>query len=269
MKRYSIFHAFVLSFFSRDLYKDVAHHWRGVGFLYLLLLLTICWVPTCIKVGADFSKFANDEAPGVLEQVPNITIANGEVSISEPMPYTIKNPKTDETLAIIDTTGQTTVESSNVPVLLTKTSLMIRRTNRSESRLYNLSGVQQFSLTKEWLYSWLGLAKTFLPIIVFPFMLLGSYVYRILQALLYAAIGLIFVSVLKAGLTYSALLRLSVIAVTPVLILDTIRSLTGPTIPFWWLICFLIAMGYLYFGVKSSTVQSAVPPEVFSAASSG
>ena len=268
MKRYSILHPFALSFFSKELYNDVAHHWRGAGFLYLLLLLTICWVPTCIKVAADFFKFANAEAPGIVDQVPNITITNGEVSISEQMPYTIKNPKNDETLAIIDTTGQTTVESSNVPVLLTKTSLMIRQTNRSESRVYNLSGVKQFSLTKERLYSWLDLAKTFLPIIIFPFMLLGSYVYRILQALLYAAIGLIFVSVLNSGLTYTALLRLSVIAITPVLILDTIRSLTGPTIPFWWLICFLIAMGYLYFGVKSSTVQSAVPPKVFTAASS-
>src|SRR5215470_9276887 len=170
MKRYSIFHPFVLSFFSKDLYRDVAHHWRGVGFLYLLLLLTICWIPTAIKMGADFSKFANDEAPGILDQVPNISITKGEVSITEQMPYTIKSPKTGETLAIIDTTGQTTVESSNAPLLLTKTSLMVRQNNRSESRVYNLSGVSQFLLTKERLYNWLNLAKTFLPIIVFPFM---------------------------------------------------------------------------------------------------
>jgi hypothetical protein len=40
-KKYSIFHIPVFSFFSRELYRDVGMHWKGVNFLYLLLLLAI------------------------------------------------------------------------------------------------------------------------------------------------------------------------------------------------------------------------------------
>ena len=38
MKRYSIFHPLILSFFSKSLYRDVGKHWRGTGLLYLLVV---------------------------------------------------------------------------------------------------------------------------------------------------------------------------------------------------------------------------------------
>ncbi|TKJ38924.1 MAG: hypothetical protein CEE38_04300 [Planctomycetes bacterium B3_Pla] len=82
-KTYSIFHIPVFSFFSKELYRDVGMHWKGVNFLYLLLLLAICLLPTTIKMYIGFANFANNEAPAIIEQIPEITINNGKVSINE------------------------------------------------------------------------------------------------------------------------------------------------------------------------------------------
>jgi hypothetical protein len=252
MKRFSIVHPFVFSFFSRDLYRDFARNRSGAGFLYLLLLLAICWIPDTIKTAASFSHFTATVAPGFINQVPNITITDGEVSISEPMPYSIKDPDSGAVIAILDTTGAITeLEDSGTPVLLTKTKLIFRK-SASETRVYDLSPIKSFTLTKERLHGWLHIARKCLMIAFFPICVLGSFVYRIVQALIYAAIGLIFASLLKVRLGYASLLRLSVVAVTPAVILDTLRDLTGYRIPAWGLICFLIAMGYLFFGVKAS-----------------
>ena len=265
MKRYSILHPFVLSFFSKDLYADVAHNWKGAAFLYLGLLLIVCWLPNAIKITSGVSKLAK-QAPQLLDQIPDITITNGEVSVNEPMPLSIKNPKTGETIGIIDTTGQTTsLANTGASFLLTKHSLILKdQPNSASVRIYDLSNVKEFSLTKDRMARWLSLAGTLLPVVVIPFVLIASYVYRLVQALIYAAIGLIFNSVLKAGLKYPALIRLSFIAVTPVVILDTIRDLAGIAIPFWTFICFLIAMAYLFFGVRVSRASQKTPPEVLS-----
>jgi hypothetical protein len=263
MKRYSIVHPFLLSFFSKDLYSDVAHNWKGSAFLYLGLLLIVCWIPNAIKITMGVSKLSA-QAPQLLEQIPDITIAKGEVSVNAPMPLSIKNPKTGETIAIIDTTGQTTsLANTSAGFLLTKHSLILRdRPDSASERVYDLSTVKEFSLTKDRMARWVDLAGTLLPVVIIPVVLVGSYAYRLVQALIYAAIGLIFNSALKAGLKYPALIRLSFIAVTPVVILDTIRDLAGVAIPYWAFICLLIAMAYLFFGVRSSNVSQKTSPEV-------
>ncbi len=106
MKKFSIIHIPVLSFFSKELYIDVGQNWKGVNFLYLLLLLAVCLIPTMIKIHADVTDFVNNEAPVIVNQVPEIAITDGQVSIKETQPYYIKDPDSDKILAIIDTTGQ-------------------------------------------------------------------------------------------------------------------------------------------------------------------
>ena len=109
MKKYSIIHVPVLSFFSKALYRDVAVHWKtGLCFAYLLLLLAICLIPTAIETNAIFSGLIENQAPAIVKQVPEITITDGKASIAEPQPYYIKAPDSDDNLAVIDTTGSIT-----------------------------------------------------------------------------------------------------------------------------------------------------------------
>jgi len=255
MKKFSIIHIPVFSFFSKELYRDVGLYWKGVNFSYLLLLLAICWIPMMSKVHIAFSNFVDNEAPAVVEQVPEITITDGEVSIKEPQPYYIRIPKCGggDILAIIDTTGTIkSLEDPNAICLLTKTNIMWRQ-GEFEIRTIDLSEVKNFALDSERIMGWLNIARKFLVIIIYPFALLGSYLYRIVQALIYAAIGLLFASWCKVTLSYTALLRLAVVAVTPCVIINTILGLAGIHLPYIGLLYLLVALAYLLFGVKASS----------------
>ena len=87
---------------------------------------------------------------------------------------------------------------------------------------------------------------------MYPIALLSSYVYRIIQALIFAAIGLLFVSMCRVSLSYGALLRLAVVAMTPSMIVKTVFALAGIHLPcIVLLLYFLITLAYLYFGVHA------------------
>jgi hypothetical protein len=249
MRRYSIFHVPALSFFSKKLYIDVGQNWKGANFLYLLLLLAICLIPTMINLHRGISNFVNNEAPAIVNQVPEITITDGQVSIKETQPYYIKDPDSNEPLAIIDTTGQIeSLEDTDAFCLLTGNKVITKK-SEFENRTYDLSNVKAFVVDSERITGWLQIGRKFLAVVIYPFVLLGYYMYRIVQALIYAAIGLLFASFCKTTLSYTALIRLAVVAVTPCIIVGTILGLTDTSIPpFLYLVAALV---YLFFAVKS------------------
>jgi hypothetical protein len=51
------------------------------------------------------------------------------------------------------------------------------------------------------------------------------------------------------------------VAITPVVLLDTLRSLAEMKIPLWWPICFAIAMAYLFFAIKANAEPAPTVPE--------
>jgi len=261
MKRYSILHPLYLSFFSRDLYRDVRTNWKGTGFLYLLLLLSITWLPVMYKLHFGISKGVQQEAPKYLDQVPKITIVRGEVSIDRPVPYTISDPDSRTPLMVIDTSGTiSSLEQTTALALLTKNKFMYRQAHGAETRIYDLSQIDAFTLDRDLVNEWVQAFRKFFAALAYPFALAASFAYRVLQLLLYAALGMLFVSMLKVPLDYLAVLRLASVSITPAIILSTLRTLTGLHVPALWLVCFVIAMGYLFFAVKANPVPAPEAP---------
>jgi len=251
LKKFSIIHLPLLSFFSRELYRDVGLNWKGVGFGYLFLLLAICTVPRMFKIQRSLSNFIDEQLPPFINQVPEITIEKGEVHIDKPQPYYITVPDSNETIAIIDTTGQIqSLDNTDAFVLLTKTKL-ISRQSKSESRTYDLTNVQHFVLDQDKITGWLNTAKKILVPFLYPFAGLGSFIFRIIQSLIYAAIGLLFAAWCKTKLSYPALLRLAVTAVTPCIIVRTVFECASVKLPLAGLWFFLAAMGFLFYGIKA------------------
>lgn len=252
MKRYSTLHPLLLSFFSKSLYRDVCVNWKGVSFIYLLLLLALSWIPIMVKMHTRVSDFLNQEAPKIVKQVPVITIFKGEVSIDEQMPYFINDPDDDKPFIIIDTTGRiVSLESTDARILLTKSNLIMRK-NATETRIFDLSQIDDLVIDRTRIYNWLETLKKWVAIFLYPFVLILSFAYRTMQVLLYAAIGILLAKNLEADLRYRSLVSLSIIAITPVVVLNTVYNYVDVKIPLWWFICFLIAMGYLYFGIKAN-----------------
>jgi uncharacterized protein DUF1189 len=260
MKRFCILHPLLLSFYSPALYRDVAGSWTGVGILYLLLLLALCWIPPMVKLHRSTAAFLDVIGPSVLDQIPTVSIHRGEVSIQEPQPYVIKVPGSDTPLVVIDTTGQTTAESSRAMLLLTKHQAVVRK-NDFETRTYELTGIQDLTVDKNTVGRILDTGKKWLALLLYPLALAGSYAYRILQVLMYAAIGLLFGELLKARQEYPVMLRVSCVAITPAVVVDTLRGVLGYESSLSWLsFCFLLSMGYLFFAVRSTLAERPARP---------
>jgi len=252
LKRYSFFHIPVLSFFSKSFYVDIGRNWKGLNFFYLLLLLAICWIPIMFVMQQGLNDFVENETPVYIEQVPEITFKDGKVSIKEPEPYYIKDPDSGKAMVIIDTTGEIkSLDDTEAFVLLTEDKVMSIK-SEFESNTYDLSTIQEsFTVDSDKITSWLDSFRKYIMFILYPFALVGSYVYRIVQVLIYAAIGLVFAKGCKVELSYGTLIRLAVAAVTPCIILGTIFSVIGLSIPGVFFLA--AALGYLFFAVYSNS----------------
>src|SRR5262249_57870727 len=68
---HAILRAIPASFFSRDLYRDVARVWRGVGIAYLLLLTALLTVFVAVEMQIGLNHWVHSSgAKDFIEQVP-------------------------------------------------------------------------------------------------------------------------------------------------------------------------------------------------------
>lgn len=263
-KQFNYFDALWQSFFSRSLYVDVVERWHGVGLLYLLLIVMISWAPDLVKMQVGLQNFQGEEVEGLIRQLPAIKITDGVASADVETPYFIKDPKSGEVLAIIDFTGKyTNLENTPAKLLLTSKELVSRK-SEGETRVNSLAGVKDFAITRERVRLWVHLFVTWIVVLIAPFMIVFTYAFRIVQALIYAAIGMAFAHSLKTKLTYGTLLRLTCVALTPMIIFTTVTSLLTLPLkfprPFVWLVHLVIAVLYIRFAVKACADEPAVTP---------
>jgi hypothetical protein len=246
-----------MSFYSRSLYQEVGRNWKGLSFIYLLMLVALSWILGISEIHSGVSDFITNAAPGIVEQVPLITISEGTVSTDASEPYFITDPESGSSIIIIDTTGQiTSLDDTDATMLLTKTKAIVKK-GPAETRIYNLSEVEDFYIDQERIYNFLEVLKDWLAVVLYPFVVLFSFIYRVVQALIYATIGILFTKKFHASLKYEALISLAIISISPVIVLDAIFGLLQVSVPFWWLISFLIAMGFLYYAVKVNSEEPA------------
>jgi hypothetical protein len=261
MKKYSAIQIPFLSFYSKALYREACFEWKGTGFAYLFLLLAVCWIPAMVKYHIMFSNYTRKEAPGIISQIPQIAFSNGVASVEVPQPHSIKDPKTQKILIVIDTTGKiNSLKDTEAFGLVTKSEAIFRKSD-VESRSFNYKSLDQFTLNQQKIARWLEIARKYWALIFYPLAVTGSFVFRIVQLLLYAAIGILFASWCRSKRSYDSLLRISALAVTPGIIINTILEVAGINVPLAGLWFFLVAMIFLFIGVQESAKDVTPPTE--------
>ncbi len=109
------------------------------------------------------------------------------------------------------------------------------------------------------------LKRWFFPVL-YPLAVLFSFIFRAIQVLIYALIGLLFARLLNANLDYKTLMRLAAISITPVLVLNLVFEFVPVHIPGWLLLGIMIELGYLFFAVKVNSepdVPEYQPPPLY------
>lgn len=258
MRRYTILHAPALSFFSGALYRDVAREWRGLGWLHLLFVLSISWAMVFLVWHGRLDRAIEEGAPKVLEQVPTVTVRGGVTSADVAQPYAIRDEQ-GKPVVVIDTTGGTAdPEQAGIEegLLLARTKLFLR--NRRETRVFDLKDVPDGTLGRKDLARALDWFRRWWWAIAFPCFVGLSFAARAAQNLLYALVGQAIAGALGVRLPFEAFMRLAAIAVTPVLLIDTVLWVAGlPAPPCAWQIGGVaVALAYLYVGIRAS----AEPP---------
>ncbi len=253
MRRYTIIHPLYMSFFSKSLYRDVAKNWRGLGLRYLLSLLALCLIPQVMTVQSDLTAYLNSEAPKIVRQFPTVTVRNGAASINKPQPYFIRDEKTGKPLMIIDTTGSiSSLKGTTAIVLLTKKMLIVRK-DADETRNFDLSTVDNFTVDKVDLYNLMDTLEDWFAVMLFPFALLVSFVFHSAEVLIYASAAAFFLRHSAMSLPFRTLFRLAAISITPSMVAGTVLFIAGLRVPYWWLFSLFLTMSYLFYAVRASS----------------
>ena len=252
MRQYNYLQAFYRSFYCRALYRDVVNNWGAGVVLYLLMVLAICWAVGMIEIQKTVDRGYEKLAQEYVPQMPHLLIENGVATTPENHPYLIRNPENDKVTIIVDTSGQyLNIDQAKSEVLVTKHEVMIKD-SENQVRIEKFPKSLNLDLVpahaKDVLegyveYSWLFL---------FPLLLFLSFVYRLVQAVLYAVLGKIVSSLSGVNLNYLSNLKLSMVAITPAIVVATILSLFNVIIPLQLLLYFALAVGYLIFAVLAN-----------------
>jgi hypothetical protein len=246
-KKYSIIHLPLMSFFSKHLYRDIGRNWKGANLSYLFLLLAICWIPPTLKLRQEMVKSLDSNQVKIINQLPDIHIANGRVEVDQKAPYPIKH--NGKTVAIIDTTGSMNyIADENVMALLTADKLILRR-GKTQFNTLDLSQVSEFHLNKHIAAQWIQMTKNSLAPLSYGIFLLLSYTFSVLLMLLVAMVGLMLSTAMHSSLKFSGILRIAIAAATPSIILVTISAALGQSIPS--LIYIAVTLLYLLAGIIS------------------
>ncbi len=260
-RTFTLFQTLYLSFFSRPLYQDIRRNWKGLCLPYLLVLLMFYWVPEMMNMNKDISEFIANEAPQYVDQVPMITISKGRASIRETVPFYIYDKKSNTPVAIIDTSGQiATLDNTAAMLLLTRDSLIVRKDkDTKEARSISFADMSDITITPKLIYNWLEVFNNLFVVVLFPFALLISFAYHVVQALLLALLGGSFAKYFNIQIDFKTLVRLSVVAFTPAIMLETVHAVLDIYYPYSSFFSFLITSGYLFYAVGCNSEKTLIP----------
>jgi hypothetical protein len=255
MKKLNFIETLAGSFYNPEVYRDVVTNKKGTTFGYLGLLVVLCSIPLMFALINGVDNFLKNDGKYIIDQVPEITFSHGIATMDQESPYYIKS-KAGEILFVIDLSDSAAISElqGSAKVLLTKNKLIAQQ-KENETRTYDLSQIQSFTLNAQKIYNWLGYAWV-VYLFIFVLMLIFFYIYRLIQALVNGVIGLILSAILKVNLEYISLLYIAMVAITPVAILASVIWATGIDIPAKGWLGFILALGYISFGIMANKPQA-------------
>lgn len=268
MKRFNRLTALWGAFYSRDLYRQAAFEWKGIGALYLLLLLAICWVPTAGRIGSSARDADSQDTMQVVRQLPTVIIEGGVMRSDPPGRRAIpiesdSESGTDLLIVIDDSIERVPDDITEEALVLTKHEAGMIRPSRSERRIWRLPPTLTMTVTQDDVLRWLRTFAAALAPVVYVSAVIGSLIFRLVQALVYGSIATWMARRRGLALELSAGMRIAVLAVTPVVFLQTALGIVSmvPAWYIWWPIAIGIAIGYVDYGVRACAQVPSTPAE--------
>lgn len=257
MNKISFFQKLSLPFYSGEYYRHVVKNNKGFGLKTFFAVLTLNWLVMFLIVGVGFVRLINnpkfqDANDTLARQIPTLTINAGRASFSEPTPYVVNIPETNDPLVVFVSENDVVDSGATDKAIfvVSETEIRINQNGSKQSRSYSMSDIDDMVVDGKMVVEFAQ--KVFLMVvpILLVMLLLVSYLFRLLQVFVYAAIGQVFNGIFGTSLRYDQMCRLTTAALTPVLVLDlfVFYIWSGPKL---WFFNFFLAMAFLGFGVSN------------------
>ncbi len=267
VKHYKIWQAPVLAFFSTKFYRDLGANGKGVGFVYLLALLSVSCLVEPVRQFISLHEFMGSRGKEVAAQFPTMKIEDGRLSIDEQSPYVISVGDNALITFYADEKALSEMpEDDASPIIVTPTELSMRMSTTDTTRLpIPFKGVHKYSLNKNDIERMFAVSCFTAPTVIYLFKLPAAWLGHILQALIYSVVALLVAKLINVECKYEGLLRVSSVAVGCSVILGTITQLIPVQFPGvneagGLLAQILIAGGYTMFGTGANLSQPAFVP---------
>ncbi len=250
-------HAPILSFYARPLYQDVARRWRGTGLGYLLFLTALLAIPDAARLQVELNRALSDETPRALKDIPTLTVKAGGLSAEVDQPATIlEDPTTHQPLIVLDTTGTiTSLDATPARALFLKDRILMRRADNSVGET-SLATLDDLTLDPVTVITMLGAARRLMVLVAYPMGVLFSFGWGVLVVLLLTWAARMMVQRIEGNVATPVLMRLTIMALTPSLLVTALLDAFSLQIPLAFLLRALLTMGYLSFAL-----QAALGPE--------
>jgi hypothetical protein len=256
------------SFFSPAFYVDVAKRWRGVGILYLLLLVSVVTVLPAIKAMILFNQGFQEEILQPISALPSMYIKNGILHLDKPMPYFVRNAKRQVVMVIDTKSDKTWMNDPQYPDVTTvfKKKLILYRIPRvslihsqpilSKTEIYQKvlptgTGGDGIFDGAKWLeMTHISRVPYVLAAFMYPAMVTFFFTMGLFSLLGFAMLGqVISYTIFKCTLTYPESARLLICSTTPAWFLNMILILLEGNFHYWkWGVLILAAI-YFSFAV--------------------
>ena len=253
-----------MSFYSRDLYREAARGWKGIGVLYLLLLLALSWLPSSVRMFSSLRAFSRNEGRQLVDRLPTIRISQGEMLAEPQGRHVIPVGKQDDeyegkmVLIIDDTIDRVPSSETAAAIILTRREFGMIQPNKNERRIWQLTPGADMEVTPADVQSFLGALPFWAVPLGYCLCVAWTLGFRTVQVLLYALIGRTWARRRNSGLDYRSLVRLSALAVTPAIVVRTLLWF-GPWEPAWylrWPVAIAISLAYLAFGIRAAVAEN-------------
>lgn len=246
MRQFSIWQPLLYAFYSKPLYQDVYRYWRVLDVMAFLLILVAIYILPSVKNELSDRKATLEEiATEIIAQMPTVTIRDGQMTIDRAVPYIIYARDSKQPLLVFDTSD--TYEPAahdNIHVLVTGDAVFLVRSTQAEQRIFDLSALSDRVIDRVQVQQWLDNTERGLTYLMYPMMLLYSFVFYLVQALMHGFLGLIFARILQINITYKQAFCLAVVALTPMLVLTALCA--ALLITFSWQEMINLTTGLVY-----------------------
>lgn len=264
---YNYWHALYRAFYSSSLYNDVFKKWRGLGILYLFLVIVLGSIPLSVRIMMETNQFFKANVLFPIQALPTINIKNGMFVFDKPMPYLIKNNH-NQVVSVINTTGFISAISTypQLRVLITNNTMYFIPPSYKEflgfTKSSSANKVYSKTLGKDangifdgqnWLNT-SGFAKlnTVLQILVFPCITLTYLIICMLLLVVLATLAQLCSDVFFGlKITYKESCRLLSVSSTPMFTLLFLIRISNFPLPHLGLVYLVLLINYFFYALYS------------------